>query len=187
MAGATLELDSLAVTDALGRAIAVLRDPQRIQIDMGEYLLRAHILRFAAQVSPDGVPWAPLSPRYQKRKKKNRDRILFLDGYLANTMRYQVMGGELLFGSNRPYAALMHFGGEVQRAARSQELYFKRNRDGSVGNRFVKKKRSDFAQTATVGSHKVRYPARPFLGTSDQDNLELLQITIRHWDRAIGG
>lgn len=185
MAGATLiELDNADVLSATRKALQVLENPQLMFQDMGEYLLTSHIARFAAQVSPDGTPWAPLSPRYLKRKKKNRDKILILDGYLLNTMRYQADQFGLLFGSNRPYAALMHFGGEVKRAARASEVFFKRDKAGNVGNRFVKKAKSNFAQAVQVGEHVANYPARPWLGTSDDDNLQLLAIASKHLKNA---
>lgn len=176
----TQEFDNAEALAALKQVQAKAGDSAPLLRDIGEYLMLTHNQRFKAQQSPEGTPWAPLSPRYQKRKKKNADRILFLDGYLANTLRYQVGNNELQFGSDRPYAALMHFGGQVKRKARTQDLFFKQNRDGSVGNKFVKKKKSNFAQTANVGEHTANYPARPWLGTSKDDDSEILAITQRY-------
>ena len=51
----------------------------------------------------------------------------------------------------------------VEVPERTQTLYFKRNRDGTVGNRFVRKDKSDFAQDVTVGGHTITIPARPFM------------------------
>ncbi|MGY0523026.1 phage virion morphogenesis protein, partial [Pseudomonas aeruginosa] len=85
---------------------AALGDPSVLLQDIGELLLNIHRHRFRAQVSPDGTPWQPLSPAYLRRKRKNRDKILTLDGHLRNLLRYQVEGNELLFGSDRPYAAI---------------------------------------------------------------------------------
>jgi phage gpG-like protein len=116
-------------------------------------------------------------------KKKNQNRILVFEGRLMNNRRYQVGESELQFGSNEPYAAIQHFGGEISIAARSQQLFFKRDRDGGVGTKFVKKKKSDFAQWATMGAYKIKIPARPNLGTSEADNLEILNIVIDHLDR----
>ena len=53
--------------------------------------------------------------------------------------------------------------GEGGTPVAEQTLYFKRKRDGSVGNRFVKKGKSDFAQDASVKAHTVTIPSRPFL------------------------
>lgn len=78
--------------------------------DIGEYLLISHDQRFRDQISPSGERWAPLSDRYRKRKKRNKDRILFLDGHLAGTLRYVPAPDHLLFGTNRIYGATQHFG-----------------------------------------------------------------------------
>lgn len=60
-------------------------------------------------------------------------------------------------------AAQNEFGGEVEVKERQQDLHFKQGKDGSVGNRFVKKSKSNFVQTVTVKAHKVVIPARPFM------------------------
>ena len=186
MSGATLEFDNRQVLAAINAAADAMGDPAPMLRDMGEYLMIAHAARFASQTAPDGSKWQALSPAYLKRKPKNKNRILFLDGYLANTLRYQVTGAELLFGSNRPYAAIQHFGGEIDIAARSQQTYFRQDsKTGEVGQRFVSKRKSNFAQWASIGAYKIRIPARPFLGTSDADDQELAAIAERHLEKAL--
>lgn len=178
MTGITLEFDATDAKEALKSVGAKLSDAAPLLRDIGEYLLIAHWNRFKIMQSPDGAPWRPLSPDYLRDKKKNKNRILYLDGYLSSTLRYQVNGETLLFGSNRPYAAIHHFGGDIPIPARSQQAYFKRQKDGSVGNKFVKKSKSDFAQYVTIGAHKITMPARPWLGTSADDNAEITRITL---------
>ena len=60
-------------------------------------------------------------------------------------------------------AAVHEFGGQINKPARQQTMYFKRNKDGGVGNRFVKKSESDFAQEVAVGAHTITIPARSFM------------------------
>lgn len=181
MAGASfdVEFNSQAAQDALNTYAQGMGDMKILLADIGEYLLRTHMQRFKTQTAPDGTPWRALSPAYKKSKKKNKDRILFLDGYLANTLRYQIDNDELRLGTNRPYGAIHQFGGEINIAARTRTLFFKRKGNG-VGNRFVKKKNSDFAQDAQGKAYKINITARPFLGTSDADNQEILNIIIDH-------
>jgi phage virion morphogenesis protein len=174
MAGVTLEFvyrDALAAIDA---ATAALAEPSELQRDIGELLLIIHQARFRAQQAPDGTPWQPLSPAYRKRKRKNQDKVLTLDGHLRNTLRYQLDGDDLLFGSDRPYGAIHQFGGKIQRQARTSQLYYQQKKDGSVGNRFVSKGKSNFAQQASIGPYTISIPARPWLGTSEQDNQDIL-------------
>jgi phage virion morphogenesis protein len=112
MAGATLELD-LEVRRALRAATAAgasLKDPRALLRELGELLLPIHRRRFRAQQSPDGDPWAPLSPAYRRRKRRNRNRILVLRGQLSTTLRYQIQGGDLLFGTNLKDGATHQFG-----------------------------------------------------------------------------
>lgn len=188
MAGATLEFDSQAVLAALNEAAEAMGNPDPMLRDMGEYLMIAHDARFASQSAPNGTPWQALSPRYQRTKKKNQNKILQLDGYLANTLRYQVGGGELEFGSNRPYAAIQHFGGEIQMPARSQQANFRQDgKTGEVGNRFVSKRKSNFAQWVSMGPYSIRIPSRPFLGTSAADDDALLQIAQKYIQSGISG
>jgi len=112
MAGArlTLDLDARRAIGAAASAGAALRDPDALLRDLGEVLLPIHRRRFRAQKSPEGDPWKPLNPTYKQSKKRNKDRILVLNNYLAGTLRYQIEGGDLLFGTDRPYGATHQFG-----------------------------------------------------------------------------
>lgn len=181
MAGATLEFDAVAALAVVNEAAAALADPAPMLRDIGEYLLLAHDRRFASQASPYGTPWQALSPAYLKRKKKNQNKILVLDGFLKNTLRYQVNNNELLFGTNRIYGAMMHFGGSIDVAARSQQAYFRQDgKTGDVGNQFVSKRKSNFAQWVTIGAYTIQIPARPWLGISDDDNYAIAGIATRY-------
>lgn len=185
MAGARfdIEFNNLAAQEALNKLLAVVGDVKPTLLSIGEYLMISHRQRFDNQTSPDGTPWAPLSPRYLKVKKRNKNKILVLDDNLNKSLRPQVYDNELLFGTNLPYAAIHQFGGERDVSARMRTLYFKRNNEGGVGNKFVRKNKSDFAQDVQVGAYKIKMPARPFLGTSDADNEEILNILINRLER----
>ena len=91
MAGAHLPIDiqiDIQIDDAaLRSALAQLR---AVTGDLGEALLNSTRDRFATFTSPSGRGWAALSPAYQKRKKRNKDKILTLRGYLRGTLAYQV-------------------------------------------------------------------------------------------------
>lgn len=187
MAGATLEFDNRIALDAINAAAAALNDPERVLRDMGAHLMIVHRERFARQAAPDGTPWQALSPRYLRRKKKNKDKILQLEGDLRGNLRFQVSPNELLFGTNTKYAAIHHFGGEIKRKPAERSLYFRQGRDGTVGNRFVTKNKSNFAQQVNIGAYTIAIPARPWLGTSDSDDEDLVAIALSHIDRALSG
>lgn len=175
MAGAILEV--AVDTSVVGRELELLierlgslRTPLN---DIAEYLHISTDARARRQVSPDGAPWAPLSPRTLARKKGNK--ILRESGALLDTLRHQVTDDGLEFGTDRPYGAIHQYGGKIEHAARSQQVYFK-EKGGVVGNRFVKKSKSNFAQWVTHGARSVEMPARPYLGLSSEDEAEILEI-----------
>lgn len=177
MAGARIEWDSAEATEMLGEAIQRLDNPAPLWQTIIEYLTRVHRARFKAQVAPDGTPWTPLSPAYQRRKHKNRNRILTFRGYLSGTLRGQYDATGLEFGTDRPYGAAQHFGAEIQRPATTRDVFFRQRKDGRVGNRFVKRTKSNFAQSVNVGAYTIKIPARPWLGTNEEQDDHLLELT----------
>jgi len=183
MAGVTLEYvagDALRAMQAMGAALA---DPTPLQRDIGELLLIIHQRRFRAKESPDGAAWQALSPGYLKRKPKNKDKILVLGAgavSLSGGLRYQTDGDDLLFGSDRPYAAIHQFGGKIERQARAATVYFRQGKGGEIGRQFVRKDKSNFAQDVKVGPYTITMPARPWLGTSPEDDEQILQRVLKY-------
>lgn len=162
--GVTLEFEHLKALQSIARAVDVLDSPEAMLRDMGEYLMVAHTRRHREEVAPDGSPWAPLSPAYKKVKPKNANRILFLNGYLINTMRYQVDAAGLNFGSDRDTARWQHFGTDPYT--------------------IKPKNKEALAWPGGPGPRgKVNHPgltARPLIGTSEDDDRELESIALRH-------
>ena len=117
MAGAHIRIETEGVDEvvrALRRLVdagADLDDPLR---EIGEHLVTSHKDRFSEERSPDGTPWAPLSEAYAARKARKRPGrpILVWDDFLRGGLRYDVAGGELRFGTDRPCGARHQFGFE---------------------------------------------------------------------------
>lgn len=168
MAGAKIEItyNDRAVRRAVSAGVDALASPRPLFANIREYLLRVHRQRFQDQKAPDGTPWQALSPSYQKRKRENSDRILYLRGYLANTLRGVIDDNGLAFGTDRVYGAIHQFGGTIQHKARAS-------------------RRSNFAQDATIGKHETRTPARPWLGTSDENDNYILEMTRDYLSNAM--
>lgn len=188
MAGAKIEIhtDAGDARQPIAQAAAAI-GPSGLPLmlgDMGEYLLSSTRERAARQVSPDGTPWQALSPRYRRAKEKARPGLPMLKydwHMLGDRFSWQVdeAAGALYVGTAAPYGAAQQFGHVYQRAARSQELYFKM-KGNAVAPRFVKRKKANFAQTVNIAAHQVTLPARPWLGLSDADEGELLRIAEKH-------
>jgi phage virion morphogenesis protein len=174
MAGVTLTFEYRDVLASLDAGIAALQQPSALQRDIGELLLIIHQARFKAQIAPDGTPWQALSPGYARSKRKNQDKVLTLDGFLRGTLRYQLDGDDLLFGTDRPYGAIHQFGGDIKRQARQSTVYFRQDAAGQIGRQFVRKSKSNFAQDVKMGPYTITMPARPWLGVSPQDDARIL-------------
>jgi phage virion morphogenesis protein len=112
MAGASIRIDDREVLEALKRLEQAGGDLTAAFSTIGEKLLRSHRERFNQQRDPEGKPWAPLSPKYRARKKRNQDKTLVLYGYLSSLLRYQVGAGgtRLELGTDRVYGATHQFG-----------------------------------------------------------------------------
>ena len=91
-----------------------------------------------------------------RHQKENADKILTLYGHLSGTLRYQADDFGVVFGSDRPYAAIHQFGGTIT-AKNAKAL--------NVHGRRVK---------------SVTIPARPWLGLSAADEQRLLDIARKH-------
>lgn len=148
MAGASLSIhiDDREVSLALQRLERLGGNLQGAFADIGEYLLNSHHERWVRQEAPDGTPWAPLAAKTVKRKKKNKDKTLVLEGNLRDLLRYQAGPEGLEFGTDRIYGATHQFGRE-----------------------------------------EAGIPARPFLGLTDADRVELLDIIGDHLEAAMRG
>lgn len=131
---------------------------------------------FAAQGRP---AWAGFAPSTLKRRQGGK--LLQDSGRLASSITPASDNDTAQVGTNVVYAATHHFGGEIKRAARSQRVYFKQNKAGEVGTRFVKKSQSNFSQWATIGEHTQKIPARPYLVLTEAGIQEMEEQTARYF------
>jgi len=187
MAGASLTVTvDLAAADArLDAAQQALTSPRALLRELGEYLRGSTRARFASMSGPDGARWQALSPRYQRRKHRNADKILTLRGHLRSRIAYQLEGDDgVAVGSNLAYAAIHQFGGSIEIAARSQRARLVPKRikreDGTsyVAQRFGKLgAKSGALRNVTLPAYAVTMPARPYLGLSAEDEGEILART----------
>lgn len=145
MAGAfiQIDIDDRQVTAVLTELIARGEDLKPALREIGEYLDLAHRERWDRERAPDGTPWAPLKPATQARKKRNAGKILVLDGYLRDQLRYQASSDRLEFGTDRVYGATHQF-----------------------------------------GRPEAGIPARPFLGLSEEDERQVLEILTEYLEGA---
>ena len=158
MAGA--RFDGTAAIEHLSGLVDAINDPSPLLAELGEYGLRSTRARFKTQTAPDGTAWAALQPWSQKEKRRNKNRILTLNGYLRGQMTWQLVGDRTVeIGSNLPYAAVHQFGATIKPRA-AKVLIF----------------RGHAAKSVTI-------PARPYLGLSDEDRSEIVGRTLEWLQR----
>jgi phage virion morphogenesis protein len=132
----------------------------------------------------EGRPkWLGWSPAYAK--KRVGGKILQKTGRLAASIRAAITNDEATVGTNVRYARIHNEGGDIRHEARTTSLHFKQYKNGSVSRQFVKKRNSNFVQSATIGAHTVKMPARPFLQLTGEDVKELENTAARYFESVI--
>ncbi|MGD9504562.1 MAG: phage virion morphogenesis protein [Syntrophobacteraceae bacterium] len=151
--------------------------------EIGEIVQESVQRNFEERRSPDGASWPQVSPRYAEYKRKKRKdplNILIWSRRLMGSIHPSVQGDAVLVGTDVVYGAIHQFGGKIERKARKQTLYFKRTKFGGVGNLFVEKGQSDFAQDVDVAAHTVDMPERPYLGVREDDWPKIAEVIRAH-------
>lgn len=138
---------------------AHLSDLRPLMGDIGDQQIASTRARFLAGQAPDGSVWAPKSPAtlaaQAARRISTDTRPLFASGDLHSKLNYQIGadGQSVTIGSGQIYAAVQQFG-----AAKGAFGTDTRGRSIPWGD----------------------IPARPYLGLSDQDRVDIAAI-ITEW------
>ncbi|MDD5762213.1 MAG: phage virion morphogenesis protein [bacterium] len=168
MSGALIEIevDDRDIREALSRLAAKVRDLTPAMKNIGEYLQRSTWERFGQQKDPSGKPWARLKPSTLARKKTSK--ILIESSRLRDSIAYRAGSDQVEVGTNVEYAAIHQFGGKTRPhkiKARPGKALFWPGASHPV---------------ASVNHPGSQIPARPFLGVSDEDKSEILDILRDH-------
>ena len=157
MAGAKITIEPLGldeVRETLGRMADAGQDLTPAMRDIGEHLLRTTRDRFRTERDPDGAQWQPLTDATKKRKRKNAHRIGTEDGNLSGQLAYRAAPDEVMLGSPLVYAGTFHFGAKK----------------GAYGST---------SRGSPIPWGDI--PARPFVGLSGDDRIEILVIIRDHF------
>ena len=131
-----VEIDDRQITKVLGELARAAQDLTPALEDIGDALINSTRARFDSETGPEGQRWAPNSDvtlmRYLQRlggvgKRRTAGggrnltkkgvaalgakKILRDSGDLADLLRKRVEGNALEVGTDRPYGAMMQFGG----------------------------------------------------------------------------
>ena len=173
----SVELDHAEVTAALGELQGRLASLRAPMAEIGQHLVTLADLSFRHERDPWGRAWQRLAASTLRRRRtgkgKGGAKILRDTGHLAKSITYRADDRSVTVGTNVVYAAIHQFGGEIQHAARTSTLYFRQRKDGTVGNRFVRRGRSNFAQDVETRAHTVTMPRRAYLPISEGGEVDL--------------
>ena len=151
MVGFSYQIDDAQLHAGLRSLIALGRDTGPVMADITAIGESSTRMRFRTETGPDGQKWKP-----SLRARITGGRTLTKDGHLSGSISGRHGRDFAEWGVNRIYAAIHQFGGEI------------RAKDGSLRFRLAN------GGFATV--QKVTMPARPFLGISDDDRDDILDI-----------
>ncbi|MTI82739.1 MAG: phage virion morphogenesis protein [Firmicutes bacterium] len=128
--------------------------------DIGEHLVSSTKDRFETGTAPDGSRW-PESIRAQNEGGQTlRDT-----SNLYNSITYHARPDLVEVGTNSRIAPV-HQEGKIIKVKQARHLHFK------VGGRWARKK-------------KVKIPARPFIGISDEDRQAIDDIIAEHLEECL--
>lgn len=153
------DLDLTFAEAVLAALETSLADMSPVMEDLGEYLVTSTKARFPTGTAPDGTKWAPKSQATLARygaKKSNRVDVRPLygpSGMLSRMIFHSASQTEVSWGSNMIYSAVMQFG-----AAK-----------GAFG-----------AMSNGASIPWGRIPARPFIGISAEDEVNII-ATLEDW------
>ena len=183
MAGVTFTVtfDDARIMGALARIEAGLGAGSGLLRVLGDYGRDSTRRRFLAQTGPDGSPWTPLNPAYALIKPSGFN-ILYLTGALEGSVTYETGASEVRWGSPMVYAAAHQFGVKiVPKNAKALSFVlgdtFAAGNSGAMGN----------TQAILVQVRSVTIPARPYLGLSAEDRVEIPLLAEEFLLRQIGG
>ena len=173
MAGSfiTIDIDSRQVIDTLGSLMSAMGDLTRPMREVGEYLLLSTDTRYRAEKAPDGTRWAPNADStllaYIRRK----------GGANAFSRRRTRTGGRTLNTRGTRALAIkkiLRDSGQLQ-----DHIHYQASATGvDVGTNEV------YGATHQFGRGNI--PARPFLGLSREDEMEVVEILRAHLRRIAG-
>lgn len=170
-----IDLDDQGIAAALARLNLLTAGKARpAMAEIGRVLKASTQLRFRAQQGPDGQAWIP-----SNRASIESGQTLRLSGRLRNSITFQVGEREVVVGTNVVYAAVHQFG--------RREIATVQEHTRRVTQAFGRK--LNFPVFATVRAHaRLAFtPRRPFLGFSQEDRADILDLLSEHLRRLAGG
>jgi len=160
----TIRVDDRKVLDILGELSQRMTNLQPVMKEIGEDMVKSTQARFMSATAPDGTPWKANSP-------VTLERYL---GVFANSHKKDgtfTKAGEKRLGNKKPLTGETH--------ALADQINYQVNGSSSVsiGSPTVYAAMQQFGGTrAEFPNLWGDIPARPFLGVSDSDSANIVDI-----------
>ncbi|HDW3554131.1 TPA: phage virion morphogenesis protein [Escherichia coli] len=175
----TIKVNTQGIERHLNQLLSGIKNRQPLMQALAGDMWDAVEENFKRQGRP---AWAGWSPAYAARRGPGQ--ILQRKGRLAASISPDADNDNARVGTNVAYAAIQQLGGTINIPARSQRAYYRQRKDGTVGNRFVRKSRSNYSEWHTLPAYKIEMPARPFLQLADED-ISTLEETAQTYLRGL--
>lgn len=120
---------------------------------------------FEQQGRPKWQHWKSNAYWVQRRGGK----ILQRSGRLAASITAYSDNDMATVGTNVVYAGIHQSGGKINIPARSQQAYYRQNKDGTLNNQFARKSKANYSEWHTIPAYEINMPARPFLHLTESD------------------
>lgn len=160
--GTSFRMDMSRITNAVGRAADLMGKSQDLAEAVGEALVSSTRKRFKDVTDPEGNRW-----KESARAKSEGGQTLTETASLKNSIVYEASPTTVVVGTNKEYAAIHQFGGEIE-PKKASMLRFQ------VGGKWV-------------SAQQVTMPARPFIGINAEDMEEAKDTMLSGMKRAFGG
>ncbi len=159
--GASFRMDMSRLANAVSRAAGLMGESRNLAEAVGEALVASTRKRFKDETDPEGNLW-----KESARAESEGGQTLTETAGLKNSIVYEASPTMVVVGTNKEYAAIHQFGGEIE-PQRAPKLKFQ------VGGKWIATK-------------KVTMPARPFIGINEEDMAEAGETMISGMKRAFG-
>ena len=176
MAGVVIKIDAdgeSAVMQALHRLSGFEETQQRLFDTIGQTIVSNIRNRWTQGEGLEGK-W-----RLSGRVKREGGTTLRKTSRLMDSITHNVLQSGVEIGTDVIYGAIHHFGGEIRHEARMRRTYFRQGRDGTVGNRFVRK--SVLTSCRNLWVRLISSICQPsILGLTEQDEQDVLNDIVEH-------
>ena len=185
----TVKIDDREVLNALTEVANRARNRRDLMRGIAGDMLDSVKETFEHQGRPR---WKPLASstkrRYAKKGYTLEPTLNRTSAGLFHSIVPKSDNDSAVVGTNKKYAAIQHFGGDVQRAAHMRVLHFDQRtrgkmthgRPGKDVDHFAKAGKARYAMKVQVKGHSIKIPPRPYMLLHEADIRRIIERTKRY-------